>query len=191
MDRFHSDFEIKSISVNTGDGTFSGYGSVFGNLDSHRDVVAKGAFSDSIAEAKSTGKWPKMLLQHGLGPLTEDQLPIGIWTRMEEDNHGLYVEGKLAIGTQRGRDVHQLMKMTPYPALDGLSIGFHLKKFIMHPKTDTVRRTLQGVKLVEVSLVSSPSNKLATVQRVKSAPDTDDAAARFIRTLRSLDATLH
>src|ERR1700689_5489729 len=110
MERFQGDFDLKSL--NADDGTFNGYGRVFGNIDSHGDTVAKGAFNDSIAESNSTGKWPAMLLQHGLGPSTEDKLPIGIWTSMKEDEHGLHLEGKLA-GTQRGRDLYTLMKMQP------------------------------------------------------------------------------
>ena len=187
MDRLNNSFEIRS--VNTDDGTFKGYGSVFGNIDSHRDVVDKGAFRDTLAEAKSTGRWPKMLLQHASGPLTEDQLPIGVWTHMAEDNYGLYVEGKLAVGTQRGRDVYSLMKMQPRPALDGLSIGYLPKQFTMHRKTDPARRTLRSVNLIEVSLVSSPSNRLATVRQVKSAlMNTEDAARNFMLTLAALGA---
>jgi uncharacterized protein len=186
MDRKDSDFEVKSF--NTDDGTFQGYGSVFGNIDSHRDIVDKGAFRDTLAEAKSTGRYPKMLLQHASGPLTEDQLPIGIWTRMDEDDYGLYVEGKLAVGTQRGRDVYSLMKMTPRPALDGLSIGYLPKQFTMHRKTDQAVRTLRSVHLVEVSLVSSPSNKLATVRQVKLVlPNSDGAFVKLMRTLAALE----
>jgi HK97 family phage prohead protease len=186
MNRLNNSFEIKSL--NGDDGTFEGYGSVFGNIDSHRDIVDKGAFKDSLAAAKSSGKWPKMLLQHASGPLTEDQMPIGIWTRMIEDDYGLYVEGKLAVGTQRGRDVYSLMKMTPRPALDGLSIGYLPKRFTMHRKTDPALRTLRSVNLIEVSLVSSPSNKLATVRQIKSVlPYTADAADNFMRLLAALD----
>lgn len=193
METLHSDFSIKSL--NTNDGTFSGYGSVFGNIDSHGDIVAKGAFKESIKEAKATGEWPAMLLLHG----TDDQLPIGIWTNLTEDDYGLHVEGKLAF-TSLGRDVYALMKMQPRPALNGLSIGYRAQQFVMHGRASKARRTLQSVKLVEVSLVCSPSNTLATVRRVKSirspylqkiARSTDDAASNFMRALASLQATTH
>ena len=131
-----------------------------------------------------------MLLQHGLGPLTEDQMPIGIWTKLVEDHHGLYLEGKLA-PTQRGRDVHALMKMQPRPALNGLSIGYRAKQFVIHGKSHPARRTLKAVSLSEVSLVTAPSNTLATVRRVKSAAPTDDAYEKVMRALKSYDATLH
>lgn len=186
MDRLQSSFDIKQL--NGDDGTFSGYGSVFGNLDSHRDIVAKGAFNDSITEAHSNGNWPAMLLQHGIGPNVEDALPVGIWTGMQEDEHGLRLEGKLA-ATQRGRDLYALMKMTPRPALSGLSIGYHATKFVIHGRAHTARRTLHSVNLKEVSLVSDPSNSLATVRRVKTiSRSTDDAYMRLMRALQRLDA---
>ena len=47
--------------------------------------------------------------------------PIGVFEKMEEDEKGLRVEGKLALGTQRGKEVYELMKMG---AIDGLSIGY-------------------------------------------------------------------
>jgi HK97 family phage prohead protease len=189
MNRLQSAFDIRSL--NEDDGTFNGYGSVFGNVDSHRDIVAKGAFRESIAESKLSGKWPAMLLQHGMGPNTEDALPIGIWTSMHEDDHGLYLEGKLA-GTQRGRDLYTLMKMQPRPALNGLSIGYHANQFVIHGRSDKARRTLQSVKLKEVSLVTDPSNSLATVRHVKFVSHgTDDAAKNFMRALASLEATIH
>jgi HK97 family phage prohead protease len=185
MERFNSGCEFKSL--NSDSGTFQGYGSVFGNIDSHGDIVAPGAFKQSLAQSKSTGKWPAMLLQHGRGPLTEDQIPIGIWTHMVEDDTGLYLEGKIAVDTQRGHEMYALMKMQPRPALDGLSIGYLPEHFVVHGKTSKARRTLHGVKLIEVSLVSSPSNKLATVRRLKSASqDYDDAAKNLSRILSAM-----
>jgi phage head maturation protease len=45
-----------------------------------------------------------MLLQHGgMGITADDMTPVGIWTSLSEDGHGLKVEGKLA-DTQRGRE---------------------------------------------------------------------------------------
>lgn len=122
LERLDTGLEIKSF--NSDSGCFSGYASVFGNIDSHRDVVAKGAFEETLARAKSSGTWPAMLLMHGMGAAAEDKLPIGIWTEMREDSTGLFVEGKLALKNTRGRDVYELMKMEPRPALNGLSIGY-------------------------------------------------------------------
>lgn len=148
--------------------TFAGYGSVFGNVDSYGDVVAPGAFSKTLAEARSTNQWPAMLLQHGgfMGG-AEDMTPVGIWTTMHEDNTGLYVEGKLA-DTQRGREAYALLKMEPRPAITGLSIGYRPLEWTSRSKPEEPRRTLKSVDLLEVSLVTFPANGKARVSAVKA-----------------------
>jgi uncharacterized protein len=83
-------FEFKSD--NTSDGNITGYGSIFGNVDSYGDIVAKGAFRKSIADVMNgVTAWPAMLLQHG-DETSEGRTPVGIWTRMEGE-HGLRLEG--------------------------------------------------------------------------------------------------
>ena len=44
MDHLFCPFEVKVDSSGEEDGTFVGYGSTFGNVDSYGDTVAKGAF---------------------------------------------------------------------------------------------------------------------------------------------------
>lgn len=171
--RQHTQFalEVKRTSDTGGEMTFSGYGAVFDNVDSYGDVIQKGAFADTLARAKSTGDWPVMLLQHGgWGVGAEDLTPIGIWTAMEEDNIGLKIEGKFA-DTARGREAYALLKMTPRPAITGLSIGYIAKEWEMRSRPEEPRRTLKKVDLLEVSLVTFPANPKARVQDVKSGPD--------------------
>lgn len=148
------------------EGTFTGYGAVFGNVDSYGDVIQKGAFKDTLRDIKKTGQWPAMLLQHG-GFSAEDMTPIGIWTEMKEDDKGLLVTGKLA-PTQRGQEVRALMKMDPRPAINGLSIGYRAKEFVIGTKPGEPRRTLKKVDLLEISVVTFPANTLAQVDSVKT-----------------------
>ncbi len=96
-----ADFELKSYDDDEDDeakGKFSGYASVFGNKDLGNDVVVNGAFAKSI-RAKGARKI-KMLFQH------DTKEPIGVYTKIKEDANGLYVEGQLAIQTQKGREVY-------------------------------------------------------------------------------------
>ena len=86
---------------------------------------------------------------------------------MSEDSHGLRLKGKLA-NTKRGRDVCALLKMTPRPALNGLSIGYRCTSYEMHKAGNPARRTLKSVDLVEVSLVTFPANTRARITGVKS-----------------------
>jgi HK97 family phage prohead protease len=152
---------------------FSGYGAVFGNVDSYGDVISPGAFADTLASAKRAGIYPSMLLQHGGGMFgggAEDMTPIGVWTELAEDGHGLKVTGVLA-DTQRGRDAYTLLKMSPRPAINGLSIGYIPKEWAMGSKPKEPRRTLKKVDLIEVSLVTNPANPKARVSTVKSGLD--------------------
>jgi HK97 family phage prohead protease len=157
--------EVKFAGSDT-DMSFAGYGAVFGNVDSYGDVIAKGAFSKTLTDSKRGGNWPAMLSQHG-GMLGNDMTPIGVWTEMREDDHGLYVEGKLA-DTERGREAYSLLKMQPRPALNGLSIGYRATEWSMRAKPDEPRRTLKSIDLYEVSLVTMPANPKARVSSVKN-----------------------
>lgn len=162
----------KADGTETDEMIFSGYGAVFGNVDSYGDVIQAGAFKDTLKEARKSGHWPAMLMQHGgWGMGADDMTPVGIWTSMEEDDIGLKVEGKLA-DTPRGIEAYKLMKMTPRPAITGMSIGYFAKEFVLGTKPEEPRRTLKKVELVEVSLVTFPANGKARVQAVKNGmPD--------------------
>ena len=144
--------------------TFSGYGSVFGVLDAYDDIIEPGAFSATISQFKSSGVWPAMLAQHGgWRGSSQDMTPVGVWTEMREDDHGLYVEGKLA-DTPRGRELYTLMKMTPRPAINGLSIGYYVTDFRDEEIVGGSIRHITGIALVELSLVTFPANDEARIE---------------------------
>lgn len=142
-------FKIKAVSD---DGFFSGYGSVFGVVDSYKEVVTPGAFSDSLQ-----GRMPALLWQHRSGE------PIGVYITVKEDSIGLYVEGKLALKTARGAEAYELLKMG---ALNGLSIGF-ITREDSYDKVSGIR-TLKKIDLWEVSLVTFPANDASRISNVKS-----------------------
>ena len=147
-------FELKAIND---DGTFEGYGSVFGVKDSYDEIVEQGAFADSLAAHKAKGTMPALLWQHRSGE------PIGVYTSMEEDNIGLKVSGQLALKTARGAEAYELLKMK---AISGLSIGFMTREDAYDKVTRI--RTLKKVDLWEVSLVTFPANDASRVQGVKT-----------------------
>lgn len=159
--------------------TFSGYGAVFGNVDAYGDVIEAGAFAATLREAKSSGRWPAMLSQHG-GFTSEDMTPVGIWTALEEDATGLRVEGKLA-PTPRGSELHTLMKMEPRPAIDGLSIGYIAKEWVSRSKPDEPRRVLKRIDLIEISPVTFPANGKARVSSVKAGGMNEREFERLLR----------
>lgn len=171
-----TEVDVKLAPDGTAIMEFSGYGAVFGNLDAYGDVIAPGAFAETLSEARKSGIWPAMLSQHGaLGLTTEDLTPVGVWTELAEDGKGLKVHGVLA-ETQRGRDLHTLMKMKPRPAINGLSIGYIAKDWTPRTKPEEPRRTLKRVKLIEISPVTFPANAKARVQAVKAIEDLQSLA---------------
>ena len=147
-------FKLKSL---TAEGAGTGYLSAFGNEDSYGDVVDPGAYTKTIADRSADNPLP-MLWQH-----YSDE-PIGVYTRLAEDDYGLYTEFKLAMGTQRGREAFELAQMK---AVKGQSIGFTTIKDVI----DGGVRRLKELKLWEGSLVTFPANELATVTGLKGAGD--------------------
>jgi HK97 family phage prohead protease len=171
--------EIKFSDDSSDLGTFSGYGSITGNVDAHGDVIEKGAFADTISEHSEKGTMPKMLLQHGLGFTTDDALPIGVWTSMVENSRGLKLSGKLfALDTDRGKYIHAGLKAG---ALDGLSIGFRIKDQTLGTKPSEPKRLIKSVDLVEVSVVTQPANPKARIGHAKSEDVTIREFERFLR----------
>ena len=161
-------------------GEFSGLASAYGVVDSHGDVVVPGAFSASLAEHKARGSMPTMYVQHGPA-LGGDPLPVGVWTHMEEDAHGLRVKGRIsALDTDYGRRIRSLVQDG---ALKGLSIGYNVATngAVYGRKPGEPRRTLKAVRLVEVSLVTTPSNDRAKVESIKATASEVRTAIRWLR----------
>ncbi len=162
--------QVKAVGSN---GEVEGYASVFGVLDNYDDIIVPGAFAESMAAHKSAGTMPAMLREHA------SREAIGVWTDMVEDATGLFVRGQLAMNTQGGKEAYELMKMK---AVSGLSIGFMPVQWTYNTATDV--RTLTGIDLWEVSLVTFPANPQARVTNVKSTLETISAPKDAERVLR-------
>lgn len=150
---FDLDLEVKA----EGDGyRLSGYGSVFGELDSYSEIVAKGAFRDTLKDIRQKGRKLPMLWQH------RSAEPIGIWDVLREDDRGLYVEGTLLKGVQVAEEARIRAQAG---AVTGLSIGYWVRESSRDEVTGI--RTLKKLDLVETSLVTFPANDEARVDGVK------------------------
>lgn len=173
-------FEVKSTG-SADSGEFEGYGSVFGNVDSHGDVVVPGAFAAGLAEMKAAGRQVAMHLEHGVIE-RGGRRSIGTWTFVGEDSQGLHVKGKVAgMDTETGRYTHARIRDK---ALSGLSIGFRVRQggAVLGTKAAAMRagarRVLRDVAVEEISLVDTPSNAQSLVLQVKAQGallDTDRA----------------
>lgn len=149
--------ELKALKDS---GEFEGYGSVFDNEDSGGDVVAKGAFRNSLMSKPLNQV--KMLFNH------DPAQPIGSWTELKEDERGLYVKGQIITAVAKGAEVLALMQAK---VLDGLSIGY--RTVVSELDHDTYVRKLIEVDLWEVSVVTFPMNTQARVDAVKNATPRD------------------
>jgi len=158
--------EIKSLKES---GEFEGYGSTFGGEpDAYGDVIAPGAYTESLAKHKAKGTMPKLFWQHN-----SDE-PIGKWLDANEDDHGLLMQGKLNMDVQRGREAYALLKAGD---IDGLSIGYRIKEYSVD--TENGVWTLEKLDLVEVSIVSVGANEHAVVQSVKAAKAAHDLTEKL------------
>lgn len=179
------DFDLEDLEVKeSGDGyRITGYGSVFGVEDSYGDVVAPGAFKESIAEIARKGRKLPLLWQH------RSSDPIGVWDVLEEDKRGLRMEGILLKGVQQAEEARIRAKAG---AVTGLSIGYYTRASSRDEKTGIL--TLTKLDLVETSLVTFPANDDARVDAVKfmlaegSLPSVKDFE-RFLRREAGLSKT--
>ncbi|MGP4691624.1 HK97 family phage prohead protease [Agrobacterium cavarae] len=158
--------QVKDLSE---DGTFEGYGSIFGNVDSYGEKVMPGAFVESLARHKREGSNVLMLWNH------DSHQPIGVWEDLAEDAKGLWGKGRFLLDIQRAREVHTLAKAK---AIGGLSIGYREED----TDQDGAVRLLKKLNLYEISPVTFPANRRARIESVKS-----ERMDEFARRLRDGD----
>lgn len=151
-------FDDVNLKLSGDTGTFEGYASKWGGVDSYGDTILKGAFTDTLKLAA-----PKMFFNH------QWDMPVGKWVDVVEDDDGLYVKGELTPGLSLSGDVHAAMK---HGTLDGLSIGGFLKKGDYEEK-DGFRTIRKWSQLAEISPVVFPADGAARIDMstVKSGPD--------------------
>lgn len=151
----------RPLAACPGTGVFAGYASLFGRQDQSGDMVMPGAFARSLK--RRTAADIRMLFQH------DPKEPVGTWLELRETGRGLYVEGRLNVQVQRGRE---LLALLEGGGLDGLSIGFRTVMASRDKQSGT--RRLHQIDLWEISLVTFPMLEGARVSQLKRR--THDAA---------------
>ena len=143
------DLEFKSIDAaefkfdDAGNGSFSGYGSVFGNVDSYRDVVLPGAYTDTVTDFLKSGF---VAVGHDWG-----STPVAYPTEAREDDYGFRFSAAF-----HSTDEAQAARRVMRERLDagktvGLSIGYRVKE--SNDREDGVRELVK-LDLFEVSIVT-------------------------------------
>ena len=154
---YETKFEI--VETKSDLGIFAGYASIFDEVDNQNDRVVRGAFKSDLSNWAKKKEMPKMLWQHN------EQEVIGVWSKIQEDSKGLYVEGKLLLDVAKAKEAYALIKEK---ALHGLSIGYVVKQALRGNKVEAVR-LLTELDLLEISLVTFPANRQARISAVKNS----------------------
>jgi HK97 family phage prohead protease len=171
------------VREDTADGmTFSGYASVFNSasedLGGFIEYVAPGAFKRSLQSRNEI----KLLWNHDTGePLASLR---GGTMQLVEDKRGLKVTANLP-NTTRGRDVAELLRTK---VIDSMSFGFNVIRDAW--SGDGKTRTLESVRLSEVSIVTFPAYN-STIATIRSAPtiNPDELADALLRLESGEDLT--
>ena len=147
---------------------FAGYASVFGGIDSYGDTIKQGAYEGSF----DADALPKMFFNHA-----SYDVPIGKWTTVKEDDHGLYVEGELTKGIPQADAVAAALA---HGTVDGLSVGFCADADGLSYNEDTDGFVVGKVsRLMEISVVTWPADNAARI-----------AKAEDIETVKDLETAL-
>lgn len=148
------------------EGTVEGYAATFDRIpDAYGDVIAQGAFADSLKAWEENGKPIPLLYGHS----TDDPAyNIGKVVEAHEDEKGLFVRAEFDGENEKAQYVRKLVQegrlyqfSFAYEVLDGAVI-----------ELDDGQQAyeLRKMNLFEVSLVQIPANQRAVVTGVKEAP---------------------
>lgn len=165
--------KTKTYELKADNGVITGYASTWTREpDSYGDIVAKGAFTDSIANIKAEGKVLPLLYNHD-----NDELKnfIGTVTELEEDDHGLKFNAVFDATpeAQRAREL----------AMDGRLAKFSFAYDVLDQGEVTLEdgrkaNELRKLNIHEVSLVMYPANPDTSVVSVKSAEPQEKSGRR-------------
>ena len=157
------EIKTKTFDIKADNGTITGYASTWTREpDSYGDVVAKGAFAESITNIKAEGKVLPLLYNHDNEELKNF---IGTVTDLEEDDHGLKFTAAFDATpeAQRAREL----------AMDGRLAKFSFAYDVLDQAKVELEdgreaNELRKLNIHEVSLVLYPANPDTSVVSVKA-----------------------
>ncbi len=165
------------VDVDTKNRVVTGYLSTFGNVDSHNDIIEKGAFTKSLNENRNRIFF---LNQHNFNQ------PHGKFAVLREDTKGLYFESEPLINTTYSDDAIKLYEagiMTEH------SIGFVTLNAVDDIIDSKSIRKIKEVKLYEGSNVTIGANSSAQFMGLKNMTikDVDEKIKKIIGYIRKGD----
>lgn len=155
-------------------GEFEAIVSVFGNRDSYGDVVVPGAFTDTLAEWKSSGDPIPVYYSHRMD---DPDFNIGEVVDAKEVAEGLWVKGRIDLEDplpgSKAPQVHRLMKGR---RLTQFSFAYDIDEAGWVTKDDEEFFELRKLKLHEVGPTPIGANDQTELLGIKAA----GAAARHL-----------
>lgn len=145
-------------------GQFTGYASVFGNVDSVGDKIIKGAFAESLKEFGNGGAGIPCYWCH---ETSDPEMNLGTTLEATEDEHGLFVKVQLDLDNPKAAYAYKLLKEQ---RVRQMSFAYQV--------TDGENRKdcfeITGCKIFEVSIVPVGANQATSIESVKALQDEDD-----------------
>lgn len=187
--------KIKQVAVSVkagpddglGEGEFIVYPSTFTRVpDSYGDIVAPGAFADTIEEWKASGNVLPGLYGHRMDD--PDYFVAGA-SDMSEDEHGWRVRGAFDMDSPKGPQVYRLVKGR---RLSQLSFAYDvLEEGSVELDDGRKVNELRKLKVYEFSFVPVAANQDTSVVAVKALADEIEAEVKAGRAISAKnEATL-
>lgn len=172
-----SDCDIKFAAA---EGAFSGYGSVFGVLDSKNDIIMPGAY----AEVLKSGAYVPVYVNHGW---LRGDLPVGTWADLKEDERGLYGQAGLVMQMPSAVNAYWGMKSG---LVTGLSVAIIPDSKATERRSDGARVIHRIKAMKEISIVTEPANDESRIVDVKFKDELEqvETVRDFERLLRDVGA---
>lgn len=174
--------------VDLAEGEFTAYVSTWTRQpDSYGDVVAKGAFAETIAEWKASGNIMPVLFGHDLiDPFSN----LGGAKSLIEDDHGLLIHAALDLENPKAKQVYRMLKGR---RINQMSFAYDTLESgdVEVPKADggkVVARELRKLRIHEASVVPFGANSDTEVLAVKALRESIDLKAGRTISAKNLES---
>lgn len=159
--------------------------------DSYGDVIAKGAFADTIKEWKDSGNTMPGLYGHRMD---DPNMFVASAIDMGEDEHGWWVKGSFDMDNANGKQVYNLVKGR---RLNQLSFAYDtLDEGKVELGEDKTANELRKLKTYEFSFTPVGANQDTSVLAIKGIAQAIEAkagrvlAAKHVKKLKDAHAAL-
>jgi HK97 family phage prohead protease len=160
---FVDDGEVKAIREEETCFRLTGYAATW-DSDRIKDIIVPGAFKKSLEQRAADGDDVQLYYNH-----RTDDVPIGNIVKIGEDKKGLRYEAELS--KEDDFVVKRIAPAIKSRALKANSFGF---RTLQSSPRQGGGRVLKELELIEISVVNTPCNRLATIVGMKNLVEFQD-----------------